>query len=242
MLPICFTHLLASVEGTTLCLEIPLQSPSPRGRPSLGDRLPPPPGRPSHATQGVCKGGGGYILACGKRQLIPGKPNVKVARGARARAQLRYSPKITGANPTRWLNVGNAGSCSRAPTVTAGRRGSHGAEVCPPTGAYSLPPKPSVIPQTETGTRKYFVSNTVPHPMHLTRGMSLPRSSHLGFCGGLSWAHRGITCRFELILGYLVIGQAHGPLSHWDCFADCQLTSWTCCLTCTILLHASPLS
>ena len=36
--------LLASVEGTTVCLEIPLQSPPPPpGRPSLGDRLPPPP-------------------------------------------------------------------------------------------------------------------------------------------------------------------------------------------------------
>ena len=36
--------LLASVEGTTVCLEIPLQSPPPPppGRPSLGDRLPPP--------------------------------------------------------------------------------------------------------------------------------------------------------------------------------------------------------
>ena len=52
--------LLASVEGTTVCLEIPLQSPPPPGRPSLGDRLPPPPGRPSRATPGLCKGGGGY--------------------------------------------------------------------------------------------------------------------------------------------------------------------------------------
>ena len=33
--------LLASVEGTKVCLEIPLQSPPP-GRPSLGDRPPPP--------------------------------------------------------------------------------------------------------------------------------------------------------------------------------------------------------
>ena len=52
--------LLASVEGTTVCLEIPLQSPPPPGGPSLGDRLPPPPGRPSRATPGLCKGGGGY--------------------------------------------------------------------------------------------------------------------------------------------------------------------------------------
>ena len=53
--------LLASVEGTTVCLEIPLQSPPPPpGRPSLGDRPPRPPGRPSRANPGVCKGGGGY--------------------------------------------------------------------------------------------------------------------------------------------------------------------------------------
>ena len=53
--------LLASVEGTTVCLEIPLQCPPPPpGTPSLGDRLPPPPGRPSRATPGLCKGGGGY--------------------------------------------------------------------------------------------------------------------------------------------------------------------------------------
>ena len=49
--------LLASMEGTILCLEIPLQSPPP---PGLGDRLPPLPGRPSRANPGVCKGGGGY--------------------------------------------------------------------------------------------------------------------------------------------------------------------------------------
>ena len=58
--------LLALVEGTTVCLEIPLQSPPPPpppGRPSLGDRLPPPPGRPSRANPGVCKGGKGYNLA-----------------------------------------------------------------------------------------------------------------------------------------------------------------------------------
>ena len=34
--------LLASLEGTTVCLEIPLQFPPPLGRPSLGDRPPPP--------------------------------------------------------------------------------------------------------------------------------------------------------------------------------------------------------
>ena len=56
--------LFASVEGTTVCLEIPLQSPPPPpGRPSLGDRLPPPPpGRPSRANPGVCKGGGGCVV------------------------------------------------------------------------------------------------------------------------------------------------------------------------------------
>ena len=42
--------LLASVEGTTVCLEIPLPSPPPPGRPSLGDCLPPPPGRPSRTN------------------------------------------------------------------------------------------------------------------------------------------------------------------------------------------------
>ena len=35
--------LLASVEGTTVCLEIPLQPPPPPRRPSFGDRPPPPP-------------------------------------------------------------------------------------------------------------------------------------------------------------------------------------------------------
>ena len=57
--------LLALVEGTTVCLEIPLQSPPPpppretvTWRPS-----PPPPGRPSRANPGVCKGGKGYNLA-----------------------------------------------------------------------------------------------------------------------------------------------------------------------------------
>ena len=51
--------LLASVEGTTVCFEIPLQSPPPPRRSSLGDRLPPPAGRPSRANPGVCKGAGG---------------------------------------------------------------------------------------------------------------------------------------------------------------------------------------
>ena len=63
--------LLPSVEGTTVCLEIPLQSPPPPGRPSLGDRLPPPPGRPSRATPGLCKGGGGYRMVGGKTSFLP---------------------------------------------------------------------------------------------------------------------------------------------------------------------------
>ena len=56
--------LLALVEGTTVCLEIPLQSPPPGGRPSLGGSLPPPPltqgGGSSHVTRGdfKCRGGG----------------------------------------------------------------------------------------------------------------------------------------------------------------------------------------
>ena len=51
--------------GTTVCLEIPLQSP-PSPPPPPGDRHlatvspPPPPGRPSRANVGDCKGSGGY--------------------------------------------------------------------------------------------------------------------------------------------------------------------------------------
>ena len=57
------TVVSASVEGTTVCLEIPLQSPPPpletvTWRPSP----PPPPGRPSRANPGVCKGGQGTLL------------------------------------------------------------------------------------------------------------------------------------------------------------------------------------
>ena len=63
--------LLASVEGTTVCLEIPLQCPPPPGTPSLGDRLPPAPGRPSRATPGLCKGGGGYFFEASKMQVKP---------------------------------------------------------------------------------------------------------------------------------------------------------------------------
>ena len=53
--------LLASVEGTTVCLEIPLQSPPPPGRPSLGDRLPPPPhpGDRRALTREFARGGQG---------------------------------------------------------------------------------------------------------------------------------------------------------------------------------------
>ena len=54
--------LLASVEGTTACLEIPLPSPPPPGDRHLAtvSPPPPPPGRPSRANPGVCKGGTGY--------------------------------------------------------------------------------------------------------------------------------------------------------------------------------------
>ena len=53
--------LLASVEGTTVCLEILLQSPPPPpGRPSLGDRLiPPPPMGDRSALQGEIARGEG---------------------------------------------------------------------------------------------------------------------------------------------------------------------------------------
>ena len=69
--------LLALVEGTTVCLEIPLQSPPP---PPPGDRHlatvsppPPPPGRPSRANPGVCKGGARYLtpLLIGEDALFP---------------------------------------------------------------------------------------------------------------------------------------------------------------------------
>ena len=49
--------LLASVEGTTVCLEIPLQSPPPPGRPSLGDCLPPQPGDRRALTREFAEGG-----------------------------------------------------------------------------------------------------------------------------------------------------------------------------------------
>ena len=71
--------LLASVEGTTVCLEIPLQPPPPR-RPSLGDRLPPPPGRPSRANVGDCKGGRGvqdhHPIAFEKHLPHPGPSSI----------------------------------------------------------------------------------------------------------------------------------------------------------------------
>ena len=52
---------LASVEGTTVCLEIPLQSPPPPpGRPSLGNRPPPPhPGDHRALTREFARGGEG---------------------------------------------------------------------------------------------------------------------------------------------------------------------------------------
>ena len=57
--------LLASVEGTTFCLEIPLQSPPPPPRDRhLATVSPPPSGRPSRANPGVCKGGAGTLCGC----------------------------------------------------------------------------------------------------------------------------------------------------------------------------------
>ena len=53
--------LLASVEGTTVCLEIPLLPPPPHpGRPSLGDCLPPPPMGDCCTLWGEIARGGGY--------------------------------------------------------------------------------------------------------------------------------------------------------------------------------------
>ena len=55
--------LLASVEGTTVCLQISLQStPPPRETVTWRPSPPPPPGRPSRANPGVCKGGGGWCV------------------------------------------------------------------------------------------------------------------------------------------------------------------------------------
>ena len=61
--------LLASVEGTTLCLEIPLQPPPP-GRPSLGDRLPPHPGDRRALTRRFARGAGARGVECFKRNQI----------------------------------------------------------------------------------------------------------------------------------------------------------------------------
>ena len=62
----------ASVEGTTVCLEIPLQPPPPPGDRHLATISPPPPGRPSRANPGVCKGGGGYICVDRSEGLVLG--------------------------------------------------------------------------------------------------------------------------------------------------------------------------
>ena len=62
--------LLASVEGTTVCLEILLQPPPPpRETVTWQPSPPPPPGRPSCANPGVCKEGAGYL--CGVTLHVP---------------------------------------------------------------------------------------------------------------------------------------------------------------------------
>ena len=62
-------HVLASVEGATVCLEIPLQSL-------------PPPRRPSHANPGVCKGGAGYYFCCLLATAAkPGRPTLDTKKG-----------------------------------------------------------------------------------------------------------------------------------------------------------------
>ena len=55
-------QMCTGVEGTTLCLEIPLQCPSPP---------PPPPGRPLHAKGGDYKGGGVGLRARQGRRHAP---------------------------------------------------------------------------------------------------------------------------------------------------------------------------
>ena len=65
--------LLASVEGTTVCLEIPLQPPPPLGRLSLGDRLPPPHLGDRCALTGEIASGGGdcfYMISWPKLAFL----------------------------------------------------------------------------------------------------------------------------------------------------------------------------
>ena len=73
--------LLALMGGTTVCFEIPLQSPPPpRETVTWRPSPPPPPGRPSRANPGVCKGGGGYH--CGRRgQETPDTGPVREGEG-----------------------------------------------------------------------------------------------------------------------------------------------------------------
>ena len=67
--------LLASVEGTTVCLEIPLQSPPPPGRPSLGDRPPPPhPGDRRALTREFARGAGGTAIKTKEMPIILSEP------------------------------------------------------------------------------------------------------------------------------------------------------------------------
>ena len=50
-------------------LKYPCNLPPPSRRPSLGDRLPPPPGRPPRANPGVCKGGGRVQSKAARRHV-----------------------------------------------------------------------------------------------------------------------------------------------------------------------------
>ena len=56
-------HVLASVEGTTVCLEIPLQSPPPPGDCHLATVSPPHPGDRRALTREFARGGAGYTMS-----------------------------------------------------------------------------------------------------------------------------------------------------------------------------------
>ena len=113
--------LLASVEGTTVCFELPLQSPPPPGRPSLGDRVPPPTGRPSHANPGVCKGGGYvcmfvcmYVFFNLLRQFLLDPPCRPGATGGTVELRLGRQPGLQRAMPPA---AGAHSPCSPSPSL-----------------------------------------------------------------------------------------------------------------------------